>query len=157
MLPSEMAGPDSGDGSWHMGQIPGPGRKVETHSFAGAEVERLRRELAERDAELEAYRGPREPSEQDGEAPLYRLLTQHYLGSSMADWRIYDAGSVVEFHDVPNLNMVPLNDAAKRRMEAEVEHQRSCQAEVFAASGAGHGGGLISDLHQLLDHARQDA
>lgn len=153
MLPSEM--PGAADGQWKMGSIPGPGGRNDTHSAADVEMARMRRALEEKEAELEGYRGKREPAADAEEAPLYRLNEPCYLGSSMSDWQVYPAGAVVEFFDHPNMSMVPLNDAARVRMAAYVEHLESCQREVFAASGAAHGGGLISDLHELLAHQQQ--
>jgi hypothetical protein len=137
-----------GSGGWQMGS-PGGAR----HQADTGELERTRRLLEEKEAELERYR-PREPSD-EGEAPVYKLLGPAFLGSSPADHQIFEAGSVIEFWDVPNhMNMVPLNDAARRRMEAELAHQESCRADVLAAAGIAHGGGVVGDIRQLLDETQ---
>ena len=154
MLRSEIVGTE-GSGGWQMGQPPGPGGG-KAHQADTSELERVRRKLEDAEAELERYR-PRETSD-EGEPPIYKLLGPAFLGSSPADHQIFEAGSVIEFWDIPNhMNMVPLNDAARARMAAELAHQESCRADVLAAAGIAHGGGVVGDIRQLLDETQQAA
>lgn len=85
-----------------------------------------------------------------GEVPRYRLNEAGFY-----DDTYYAAGTVIDFIDPPNLTMVPLNDPARERMEAEIAHLTNCGREVAATKGR-HFPGLVSDRNILVDLLRAD-
>lgn len=86
-----------------------------------------------------------------GEVPRYRLNEKGFY-----DDTLYEAGTVIDYIDPPNLTMVPINDAARERMNAEIAHLTSCGQEVAAMKGR-HFPGLVSDRNVLVDLLRADA
>ena len=70
------------------------------------------------------------------------------------DCRLYEPGDEIVYLDHPNLTMVPLNDAARRRLQAEIDHQTSCQREKAMRDGRQFSG-LITDRGVLIADADQ--
>ncbi len=86
-----------------------------------------------------------------GEAPRYRLNDKGYY-----DDTLFEAGSVIEWTDAPNLTMVPLNDAARHRMQEEIIRQTDGARAVAARTGREFIG-LVNDRNVLLDNLMSDA
>lgn len=86
-----------------------------------------------------------------GEAPRYSLNEPGFYDDT---W--FPAGSVIDFVDMPNLSMVPMNEPAKRAMTEHItllEHGARAKA---AAAGRTYFG-QVNDRNVLLDLAMQDA
>ena len=86
-----------------------------------------------------------------GEMPRYQLNEACFLDDT---W--FPAGTVLEWGDAPNMTMVPLNDPAKRYMEAYIAEQ-TASAQSVAASRGRTFVGLTNDRGVLLDAALMDA
>ncbi len=117
--------------------------------------------MARRMAELEAQLAlltkdnVTRPKFSDNELPRYKLNDPVFFDDT---W--FDAGTEMTFTDMPNLSMVPLNDAARARMAEHIEHLTE-----GARSNAEKMGrvftGLMTDkgvlIAQSLDDARAEA
>lgn len=108
------------------------------------EVEQLRAALARKDAE----RVVQHPSSR--ELPRYFLNSPVFLEDNH-----YPKGCVIEWDDVPNLEMVPMNPPAEARMRAFLE-EVTYGAQVVAAQRGRNFYGLVTDRNVLLDTYRQD-
>lgn len=86
-----------------------------------------------------------------GEAPKYLLNEAGFYDDTH-----FPAGSVLEFLDTPNLSMAPLNEPARRALEAYIAGQEEGARRVAALRGRDFFG-LVSDRNVLIDLARQDA
>ena len=86
-----------------------------------------------------------------GEAPRYRLNEACFF-----DDTYIPEGNEIAYTDTPNLSMVPLNDPAKRAMEAYIEFLTSCQQEKEEGAGRVFRG-LITDRGVMLAQGLQDA
>ena len=126
---------------------------VLAYQTGNGELERLRRE----NEELRSRYEPSNVAESDfgGEQPRYRLNERGFYGYGM-DCRLYEPGDEIVYLDHPNLTMVPLNDAARRRLQAEIDHQTSCQREKAMRDGRQFSG-LITDRGVLIADADQEA
>lgn len=112
------------------------------------------RELRDRLAQLEADKviSP----DFNGEVPKYLLNSAHFL----EDDTLHEEGEEIEYLGRPTLDMVPLNDAGKARMQEEIDRQTTAQRNKALAAGRSfHGferdpGTLIA---QNLQDARREA
>ncbi len=115
--------------------------------------EELQREIEELQAQLRAAAGednvlrPAFP----GQVPEYRLNAACFLEDTY-----FEEGSVIQFTDMPNLDMVPLNDAAKARMQEHIELLEA-GARAKAASSGKPFTGIITDKGVLIANAMDDA
>jgi hypothetical protein len=91
------------------------------------------------------------------EAPLYRCNDRCWLGGVGITSRIYEPGDELEYWQVPNRSMVPLNASAKRRMREYLDHLTSCAAEVATRNGRKAEGGLLGTVEDWLSVSRADA
>ena len=86
-----------------------------------------------------------------GEAPRYQLNEPGFY-----DDTYFNAGSVIEFSDTPNMTMVPLNDPAKRRMGEMIAGLEEGARRVALKNNRDFVG-LHTDRNVLIDLARLDA
>ena len=86
-----------------------------------------------------------------GEAPRYQLNEPGFYDDT---W--FAAGTIIDFLDTPNLTMVPMNEPAKRAMQAHIEHLEYGARKKAALSGRDYHG-LVTDRNVLIDIARLDA
>ena len=68
----------------------------------------------------------------------------------------FERGSIIDYTDPPNLTMVPQNDAARRRLQVEIDLQTDGAREMAARRGR-HFYGLVTDRNTLIDTAMADA
>lgn len=107
------------------------------------EVEQLRAALARSQAQVVAHPSNRE-------MPRYFLNEAAFLEDNY-----YPKGCVLEWDDVPNREMVPMNPAAEARMRELIEHLTHGAMEVAHQRGRNFYG-LVMDRNQLLDQYRVD-
>lgn len=85
-----------------------------------------------------------------GEMPRYQLN-----GSVVFDDVLFEKGAILETLETPNLEMVPLNDPAKRAMAAYIEHLEYGARKKATLHGRDFTG-LVTDRGLLLDQYRLD-
>ena len=120
------------------------------------DVSLLRRQVEELQAQLAQY----EPSnvvetEFGGETPRYRLREAGFYGSGV-ECSYFAAGREIEYTETPNLEMVPINDAAKRRMQMYIEYLTECQQRKAQQDGRQFNG-LVTDRGVWIADADQVA
>lgn len=108
------------------------------------EVDQLRAALARSNAE----RVVQHPHSR--EMPRYFLNEPAFLEDNF-----YPKGCVLEWDDVPNREMVPMNAPAEARMRELIEHLTHGAREVAHQRGRNFYG-LVMDRNQLLDTYRED-
>lgn len=112
----------------------------------------LQKQIAELAARLAVY-------EQDnvsrpvfnGEVPKYKLLALCYLDDALCE-----EGMEIEWMGAPNMEMVPLNDAARKRMQQYVDELTEAARQRADRRGTQFVG-LVNDRGVLLAEADQDA
>lgn len=85
-----------------------------------------------------------------GEAPKYLLNEPCFLDNTFID-----RGTVIEFIDEPNMSMVPMNEPARRAMEAHIERLETGARRKAHMAGRDYYG-LVTDRNIIIDTARQD-
>jgi hypothetical protein len=85
------------------------------------------------------------------DTPVYQLLTDHFLD----DDTLHYAGEQIAYDGEPSEHMAPLNDAARTRMRAMLDHLDECAREKAALVGRPYRGRL-TDVADLLAQAAQD-
>lgn len=119
--------------------------------FSQAEADKQK--IAELEARLASYEADRVAYPQfNGEVPKYQLNSPCYLD----DQTLHMEGEVIEFTGVPNLEMVPLNDAAKARMDEYISEQEG-GARAYADKRGRPFTGLSTDMGEVLARMLQDA
>lgn len=93
---------------------------------------------------------------EEEEPPLYRCNERCWLGGVGITSRLYEPGDELEYWQVPNRSMVPLNASAKRRMREYLDHLTSCAAEVATRNGRKFEGGLAGTMEDWLSVYRAD-
>ncbi len=86
-----------------------------------------------------------------GEAPKYQLTERGFYEDTF-----YEAGTILEWLDPPNLSMAPLNEPARRALQQEIDRQTEGARRVAARNGRDFMG-LMTDRNVLIDLARMDA
>lgn len=87
----------------------------------------------------------------DPNMPRYKLLKEFFA----PDDTLYPEGTRLDFDGIPNEWMEPLNEPARKNMQAYLEHLDDCQRAVDAKHNREYRGRL-SDLGDILDRVRQD-
>lgn len=114
---------------------------------AGQNTEALQREVEQLRAALAQKVTPHPRSY---EMPRYYLNEPVFLEDNF-----YPKGCVLEWDDVPNREMVPMNAPAEARMREFIEHLTAGARDVAHQRGRNFYG-LVVDRNQLLDTYRQD-
>lgn len=113
-----------------------------------AQVEALQEKLAEYEG-----RGHVVAPKFAGEVPRYRLNAMCFL----EDDTLHVEGEEIEYTNDPNDQMVPLNDAAVKRMEVYLRQLQHGQRLVAEKNGRMAPGVVILDKGELLAQMGQDA
>lgn len=87
-----------------------------------------------------------------GEIPRYRLNGRCFL----EDDTLHEEGEVIEYLGTPNLEMVPQNDAAKKRLEIYIEELSEGARQKAQMMGRPFTG-LVTDRGVMLAQSLQDA
>ena len=118
------------------------------------ETEKLRAEIAELKALLQqgAADNVTHPAKFQGEAPKYRLNSSCFL----EDDTLHVEGEEIEYLNSPNMEMVPINDAARKRMQEYIDLLTDIAREQAELRGQPFRG-LITDKGVMIAQARQDA
>jgi hypothetical protein len=124
-----------------------------TNAHVLQDPEILRRENDELRARLKALEGDRvvHPEFPVGDLPLYRLNTTCFLD----DDTLHPEGEELRYNGTPNFEMVPLNDAARARMQKFIDEQTDCARRRAESSGREFRG-LITDNGTIIAQAMQD-
>lgn len=124
-----------------------------TNAHVLLDPEILRRENEELKARLAALEGERviRPDFPVGDLPLYRLNTTCFLD----DDTLHPEGEELRYNGIPNFEMVPLNDAARERMQGFIDEQTDLARARAEASGRAFRG-LITDSGTIIAQAMQD-
>lgn len=108
-------------------------------------------EIAELRARLAEYENNVVKPEFQGEVPRYVLNGNCFL----EDQTLHEEGEEIEYIGRPNFVMVPKNEAAKRRMEEELELQNQAYRNKARVVGRAYGG-PPADMAEALAQAMQD-
>ena len=127
-----------------------PREALDAQTDQTQEIETLRARLAEYEA------GKVVAPQFRGEIPKYKLNNTVFL----EDETLHFEGDEIDYLGVPNMEMVPMNDAARQRMGDYIREQTACAREAAFAKGRPFVG-LVVDQAQLIaenmQHARQTA
>lgn len=110
------------------GNTPGEVVSATTGDPRDIELAELRAKLAELTADKVAR------PVFDGEIPRYEIISPAGKGVFLEDDTLHARGEVIDYLGTPNLEMLPLNAAAKERMREYIEHLTAgarAAAEVF--------------------------
>lgn len=118
----------------------------------------LRRELEELRAKLAQYEPSNvvEGTDFGGEIPRYRLNEPGFYGQGL-DVSYYGVGAEFDYDATPNDTMVPVNEAARKRMTEYLEWQADCQRRKAQSQGREWGGVLITDKGVMVADTEQEA
>ena len=86
------------------------------------------------------------------DTPIYQLLAPAFLDNDT--W--YPEGMEIAYEGPPNEHMAPMNEAARVRMQAMLDHLDECAREQAQLVGRPYKGRL-TDLGELIAQASQDA
>ncbi len=113
----------------------------------------LQKIVAELQAKVDAYEG-RDVVEGvfNGEVPRYKLNTACYL----EDDTRHDEGEEIEYTGTPNMEMVPLNEAAKKRLQGFIAELTQCAKDAAQLNGRPFRG-LIMDSGDAIAVALADS
>lgn len=121
------------------------GLQTELERLQAEEIEELRGKLAQ-------YEGDRIVQGEFGEVPRYHLNEAVYIDN---EW--IEEGSEIEYTGEPSETaMVPLNDAAKRKMEERFERLENAARNKAELVGRPYTG-LTTDKGTMIAQALQDA
>lgn len=117
------------------------------------EIAVLKAQVGELQGALARYEGEKvlHPKFQ-GEIPRYRLNVPCFL----EDDTLHEEGEEIEYLGPPNMEMVPLNDAARHRMQLYIDELTE-SARVAAEINGRRFTGLITDRGTQIAVAMQDA
>lgn len=124
-------------------------------AMAGSdELTKLRAQLADLQAKLDAKEGNGDVLEGRfrGEIPRYKLNAPCFL----EDDTLHETGEIIDYIGIPNGEMVPQNEAARKRMQEWLAGLEQGAREVADLHGRPFHG-LISDRGTLLAQGLQDA
>lgn len=121
-------------------------------SVANADLKKQISDLQERLAQYEPDGEVVHPAF-NGEQPRYRLNEPCYL----EDDTLHIEGEEIVYLNTPNTSMVPLNEPARKRMEAYLIQLRDGQMAVARQNGRAAPGIVIVDKGELVALAGQDA
>lgn len=108
-------------------------------------------EIDELRAKLAAYENNVVKPEFHGEIPRYVLNGPCFL----EDDTLHEEGEEIEYIGRPNFAMVPKNDAAKKRMQEELELQNQAYRNKARVVGRAYGG-PPADMAEAIAQAMQD-
>ncbi len=125
-----------------------------SEAMAGRNEAELLAKLAELQAENDRLRGTGdvETGQFRGEVPRYHLNAPCFL----EDDTYHHEGEVIDYIGVPNLEMAPLNDAAKARIQERIDVETDA-ARISAERAGREFHGLFTDRGTAIAQSMQDA
>ncbi len=121
--------------------------------LAGPDAAEMQKQIAELTARLAKYEEDRiARPDFGGEVPSYRLKNPCFLEDDV----MHEEGEEIGYWGHPNMEMVPLNDAAKARMQQWIEALTEGARQVAELHGRPFLG-FINDKGHMIAQAQQDA